>query len=490
MDSPAPSTAPTARDDELVSRRLARTSLVDMYAVLRAMSLYPVRHTAVRSALQGSYDSLMASLKLDGSLDLRVQRDTATVSGVRISRELETYASLPALLRTLGQSGVGQVAVDSEVTLEEWSNFLEILVRNEQVRGTPEERYARLLEQLEKVSILSIKTAPATDIRDDDEISTEDRKMGARRSYTASVSAFKKVIGEARLGRIGGRRELKRAVQSLVDQIMTGESALLGMTTLRDHDSYTYTHSVNVAVFALAVGRRLGCDRRQLYDLALCGLFHDLGKSKTPLAILQKPGKLEPQEWETMKEHPWQGAVLLAAMYAPDAMPLHAVTVAHEHHMKTDLTGYPAVIRPRSQILFSKIIAVCDAFDAGTSRRIYQDTQLEPGNVLREMLTESKWGMDRLVVKALIQTLGIYPVGTLVVLDTYELAVVKEANPIAEHLSRPLVVVIADADGNLLPTPLEVDLSERGPDGDSFTRSIISMADPERAHVRTADYIP
>jgi hypothetical protein len=137
--------------------------------------------------------------------------------------------------------------------------------------------------------------------------------------------------------------------------------------------------------------------------------------------------------------------------------------------------------------MFSKIVAVADGFDAATSRRSYQTTPMSPAQVMMEMRDNPRRGMDPVVVKAFINLTGIYPVGTLVVLDTFELGVVHAVNSIPEMLSRPIVRVISDAQGNLLHPGSLVDLAEQREDG-VYLRTIIKTENPDRYGIRVGDY--
>jgi hypothetical protein len=137
--------------------------------------------------------------------------------------------------------------------------------------------------------------------------------------------------------------------------------------------------------------------------------------------------------------------------------------------------------------IFSKIVAVADGFDAATSRRAYQTDPLSPAAVLQEMRDNPKRGMDPVVVKAFINLLGLYPVGTLVVLDTFELGIVHSANPNPEVMSRPIVRVVSDPQGNILHPGTLVDMAEQNASG-VFVRTIIKTADPDRYGIRIGDY--
>jgi HD-GYP domain-containing protein (c-di-GMP phosphodiesterase class II) len=192
-------------------------------------------------------------------------------------------------------------------------------------------------------------------------------------------------------------------------------------------------------------------------------------------------------EWRLIAAHPWMGALALFQLRGQQELPYRAMVVAHEHHMKIDMTGYPRPIRPRTMSMFSKIVAVADGFDAATSRRSYQTTPMNPAQVMLEMRDNPRRGMDPVIVKAFINLTGIYPVGTLVVLDTFELGIVHAVNPIPEMLSRPIVRVISDAQGNLLHPGTLIDLAEQREDG-QYLRTIIKTENPERYGIRVGDY--
>ena len=123
---------------------------------------------------------------------------------------------------------------------------------------------------------------------------------------------------------------------------------MVGLTTIRDYDEYTFTHSVNVCIFSVALGKKLGFSKVQLCDLGMAALLHDVGKARVPAEVLNKAGKLDEQEWKIIQAHPWFGALTLFGMRGYEEIPYRSILVAHEHHMKTDLTGYPKVVRPRT----------------------------------------------------------------------------------------------------------------------------------------------
>jgi hypothetical protein len=156
--------------------------------------------------------------------------------------------------------------------------------------------------------------------------------------------------------------------------------------------------------------------------------------------------------------------------------------------MKTDLSGYPRTVRPRELGIYSRIVAVADGFDAATTRRSYQTVPIEPDQVLREMWQNPKRGYDTILVKALINLIGVYPVGTCVILDTFEVAIVAAPDPDAQQLNRPVVRIAVESDGGTVPPPgRPASLSERDEAG-NYRRSIVKVTNPSRYGLTVGDY--
>jgi HEAT repeat protein len=236
------------------------------------------------------------------------------------------------------------------------------------------------------------------------------------------------------------------------------------------------------------LGKREPSAIRAVAALGLGALFHDIGKQRVDYDVINKAGGLTDDEWAQLKEHTTEGLLLLFGMHGFADTPYRQMLMAYEHHMKIDLTGYPSNTRPRQPTLFSRIVAVADAFDAGTSVRSYQYEPWSPDAVLKEMRDNPKRGQDVLLVKALITATGVYPVGTLVILDTRELGVVAQVNPDLSLLHRPTIRLISDPQGRPLARPLTVNLSKSDP-ATGQVRKIIKTTDPQRYGIRVSDYL-
>ena len=479
--------SPAALDPSAVAylRKRGRDFIVSFYGTLRAIRLYPVEHTAVQKNLAELAQIAREILDREQELDLRIAGEFLFINSTRLRLDLTNYATFGYLLRVFKQAGVGAVRVHSAATPRDWLVLLSMF--DAQTPLEPSERLAEIAEHLAKTSITELEVIAPTD--DEDRDFSEEARQAANRTYNRSVAVTREVINSVRMGRTPSIRKIKRVVQGIVDQILNEETSLIGLTAIRDYDEYTFTHSVNVCIFAVALGRRLGLTKTQLFDLGLSALMHDIGKSRVPLGMLQKTGELSEDEWREIAAHPWLGVLTLLQLRGQqEDVSFRAMTVAYEHHMRIDLSGYPRPIRPRSISMTSKIVAVVDGYDAATTRRVYQTTPFTPAAVLQEMRDNPRRGMDQTVVKAFINLLGIYPVGTLVVLDTFELAVVSAANPKQDALSRPIVRIVSDAHGNTLHPAPEIDLAQQDANGE-YPRTIIKTADPDRYGIRVGDYL-
>ena len=466
-------------------RNAGRQFLLNLYASLRSLKLYPIENEQVQRALDELHQAAWALLSVEDQLEVRISGEFIFVNSTRLRLNLDNYATFSHVLGALRQNGVGVIGVDPAVERREWQVFVSLLLTGTMREPGPN-RLSELYQRMLQGGVTHITVEPPAE--EAEQLEDEERaKEMAKRTYERSVAVTKEVVSSIRMGRAASVKKVKRAVQSIVDQVLSNEVSLVGLTTIRDYDEYTFTHSVNVCIFSVAIGRRLGLSRLQLFDLGLSALFHDVGKSRVPIDVLTKDGGLDEDEWRIMQSHPWLGVLTLFGLRGYGEIPYRGMIVAHEHHMKIDLTGYPKAIRPRQMAMFSKIVAVADGFDAATSRRTYQTTPYQPDEVLREMWENPRRGLDPVLVKALINLLGIYPVGTCVVLDTYEVALVHAANPDRDFINRPVVRVVLGASGQRLdPAPL-ANLAEADEAG-NFKRSIIKVTDPGKWGITPGDY--
>lgn len=275
----------------------------------------------------------------------------------------------------------------------------------------------------------------------------------------------KSMFSEARLGRAADAEQCLPLVSDIADSVFRNPGALVSLARLKTQDDYTYLHSVAVCALMVTLGRELGLSAEACREVGLAGLMHDLGKATMPLDVLNKPGKLTAQEYDIMKTHPRRGYELLVeGRGAGEAV----LDVCLSHHERMDGAGYPNALPSERISQFARMGAVCDVYDAITSDRPYKNGW-DPAASIAAMATW-KGHFDPAVFKAFVKSVGIYPVGSLVKLQSGRLAVVMEQN--LQNLAAPRIKVFFSTKSNM-PVPVQVLDLTRAND------KIVSREDPK-----------
>lgn len=247
-------------------------------------------------------------------------------------------------------------------------------------------------------------------------------------------------------------RTIQDVLRGSIESLERNENAMLSMARLKATDEYTFTHSINVAMYAVVLGRRLHIKEHFLPDLALAGFFHDIGKILVPQGILHSPRKLDPESLRIMQGHTLLGGEFLEE-YSKVSSIVHVG--AMEHHERCDGTGYPMGKKEKDISLVGKILAVVDVYDALTSKRCYKKA-FTPSKSLAIMYNTKDNDFAPGFMEAFIDALGVYPVGSIVKLSNNYIAVVIEHNP--SFPLQPKVVTLIDAFGGKVAYPKVVNL--------------------------------
>ncbi|WP_430009206.1 HD-GYP domain-containing protein [Methylophaga lonarensis] len=251
-------------------------------------------------------------------------------------------------------------------------------------------------------------------------VSLESEFERAKRICLEAKQQVTAMFDEVRMGRTVSPESTLTLIDEVTASIERHPAALISVARLKTHDTYTYLHSVAVCAMMASLARQLGMDDNHVKLAAQAGLFHDLGKAMVPDEIINKPGKLTDEEFEIVKQHPVNGAELLRQVDAPEEV----VDVALHHHEKFDGTGYVYGLKGEQISVFARMGAICDVYDAVTSIRAYK-TPWDPAAALQSM---ASWHghFDPVIFKAFVKCVGIYPIGSLVRLESQRLAVVVD----------------------------------------------------------------
>lgn len=286
-----------------------------------------------------------------------------------------------------------------------------------------------------------------------------DRPIEAELREAAAIcergrKAVQSMFGEARLGRTIDTDGCRALVEDISASVQRNPTAIVSLARLKTRDDYTYMHSVAVCALMVALARQLGLDEEQCRVAGLAGLVHDVGKALMPLDVLNKPGSLTDAEWRVMRSHPQRGYELLAeAQGAPELV----LDVALHHHERIDGKGYPHGLEGDRIELLSRMGAVCDIYDAITSNRPYK-AGWDPAESIARMASW-KGHLDPAIFAAFVQSLGIYPTGSVVRLQSGKLAVVVDQNP--GKLVAPVVKAFYSTKAQMRIVPVRIDLARK-----------------------------
>ena len=310
----------------------------------------------------------------------------------------------------------------------------------------------------------------------------------ARKTYAHALTSILSMSAKSGVRKKVGIQKSKRVVQGMIEILTKDESILLGMSTIRNYDDYTYTHSVNVAILAMCIGRRLGLSRHLVEQLGLCGLFHDLGKVDVPIELISKTSKLSEDEYEKVKSHSINSVRQIIRLNADHTLKSKLVLPPFEHHLGIDLSGYPQSDRRVPVSLLGRILAVADHYDAMTSSRSYRKVPISPDVALKIMMEEAGTVLDPVVLKIFIEMMGVYPVGSLLVLDTKEVALAARTPEDADN-GRPIVCILSRGRDNKIRKSKYLDLGERHPETGEFLRNINQCFHPSVFGIQPADFL-
>lgn len=449
------------------------------FQLFRTAQIHTADNEALKRPVAAMAELSQTMVERDGGISFQAKDGSLFVNATKLRLSTDEFALAKDVFNFLEERGIGGFSIDALLTPEAIHKLLQIMVY-----APPAERNFATIDAAIKAARIPFKlNKPLGGGRKSDLEATLERRAYTFLTYSKLVVLYRSLLAEQSptvTRRMFLRKKISRSVQALVDICIEDDHTFLGAASVKRGDAYEPHHATNTAVLSIAIGEKLGLTKVELSDLGLAGMFHDVGMRACPTDLVQKGGALDERERAIMQQHPiWSVEYLLTERVFSKSV-LSRIIVAYEHHRHADGGGYPSGTRPPD--IFAKIVAIADAYDALTTLRPWRPAVLAD-EALAMMMRESGKRFDPVLMKIFVNTIGLYPTGTLVRLDTGEIAVVVYSGGDTERVSRPVVAILG-ADGK---TQATVDLMEKGSSG--YRRSIVHSEDPAKYGVQTSGIV-
>jgi len=477
---------PSAMDSDL--SKLGNGLVTKFHVLMRVSQIYDSKNVALQQFIDESLQSINALIEREKSISLKIIKDDLFLNDQRLRYSVDGFTSFKYLITQWQKRLIGMAIFHAALDEKTLKEFIYTFMSLEEGK---EENATLFNEQLAKKEINSIEVHPLEVIEEPEEegaitLQKENHQEVAKKVFFETIGTIKEVITHIKGKQYAEVRKLKRLAQKAVHLVMEDESILLGMTTIKNYDEYTFNHSVNVSIYALAIGKRLGFSTKTMTELGITALLHDIGKSKIPREILNKTSPLDDGEWNMMKRHTLWGAEILLNLKQLGEINPRIVIGIFDHHVRDDSSGYPKLFRKKEVSLFGQIIQIADSYDAMITPTIYREDPYTPEQALALMMKEKSVHYDPTLLKIFIGIVGTYPIGSLVLLNTNELGIVYKTNPIPQWVDRPKVLLVFRDEAGEAKREI-VDLTETDSMGD-FKRTILKTLDPFKYHIDITKY--
>ena len=436
----------------------------------RSLALYPTGHPHIKIALEDCFQVLRALLQRERQIPIVLAGNEFVVGDLQVQIAGEAFEELA---KTLRHAGIEKLIFVEGLRAWEVRALLRTLNMDEDAL----EAAGGVDTILEGEEVAHIVATPLAVASSDDE--TPDMLVRAWETYSAGLRVVRRLKqGYVNSGGLENLDETKEFVREIVELGAQQARPLLALQSLKVHDEYTFTHSINVATLTLAIAQGLNFEKYDLHEATLAAILHDIGKEGVSGEVLRKPGRLDDTEWKEMADHTLLGAKMLATT---DGVGELAAIVAYEHHLTYDRTS-PDAAKWRLHLV-SEIVTIADVYDALRSTRPYRG-EIPADRAMEIMHEEAAKKFNPDLFAGFAKLVGYYPPGICVRLDNDEVGIVYRANP--DALRQPTVLVVNSADGTKLGTPRLVDLASSN---DSEELTVAEVLAAEEAGVDPFDYL-
>jgi HD-GYP domain-containing protein (c-di-GMP phosphodiesterase class II) len=467
------------------NRRLGEKFVIAFNKLLHTVRIHEQTNDLCVGVCEQFKIAAQALLEENGELTIESKHSRLFIQGDKLLYRPETSAVTFSMLDFFETIGIYGFSINDRLISTDVKNIYDLsCTLNTALRASdPKELGDRCLEtgQYPWISVLFENQQRGQD-------DVDGKKEKSVRIYSHAYNSLKDVGKQISEKKHLSTSKAMRSLQDLLSIIYEDQNIVLGLSTIRDFDDYTYAHSVNVSILSMCLGKTIGLSRSSLMLLGMCSMFHDLGKIDLDVDVLNKPGKLTEDEFRQVQKHSLNSVRQIIRLDALRDVISKLILPPFEHHLKYDLSGYPQVSWRRPISLFGRIIAICDVYDALTTPRVYRPVAISPDRALGIMVENSGKDFDPILLKWFINMIGVYPVGTLVKLDTGEIGLVKQCDAKAD-LSRPPVLLLkGDGKGGFVAAKV-IKLKSIESKAGGYIRNIVSTHHPSEMGIQPALYL-
>lgn len=449
---------------------------------LKVSRLYGCQHVNVTEAVENLGKVIQIFVESEGYLQLSRFEEFLLVNETRVRLDFGGVESYRYIVDLFSERNIGEMIFSAVPDAGELDRLID-LFNNHTMEGE-EDPWGKFTRLAERANLANITFGQQRARKEAGEEVFDDSRVVAFRTFFKCCYAMRNALDSSREGKKANLKRLKRNIQAMVDLINTDEALLLSLVNIKDFASPEANHAVNTAVLSIALGNKLGMSKRLLGDLGMAALLHDMGKVRLP-NDLSGDTALSSGRIEEYLQHVYYGPEQLLLQRVVNAT-VKSINVAFLHHHRYDGTGYPKLMQPKEQNLFTRIVAVANYYDNCSTGGGLHGPAENAEKILRHLMDGSGTEFDPLVVKAFINLLGLYPVGCMVQLDSGEIGTVVSPSTNPRYLGRPKVRLFSDAAGN--SDDRVIDLLQRGPD-DRFQHSILKLYQQQEVELNLEEYL-
>jgi HD-GYP domain-containing protein (c-di-GMP phosphodiesterase class II) len=369
-----------------------KSFILDLSMLIRAAGIYDSMNETIVSMAQRLLDELEMFLEESGEIAMKIIEGSFYIEGIRIKAGVSDINVFTSLAREFKKRSIGSFDFKAPVKIEDLVQLAYAIKEGSES--------SEIQTALEKNLTKGITIGGPVSLQKEEKIDLKDSYAVARRAYLKSLLSVRELYTFLKSGKRVKLKKIKRALQLIVDSILTDETYLTGFINGRKVDNYSYFHPVHVAIFSVLLGKEIGFNRQFLRTLAITALFHDIGKIEVPPSILNKTTDFTPKEQELIKRHPVDGINIILKSFGLSEPQILSMLVSYEHHMKFDLSGYPKAYDKRRLSIFSRIVSIADAYDSLISGKVYERKKLSKRDALQLMIEGSGTLYDPILMKA------------------------------------------------------------------------------------------